>query len=254
MIALIDADLVCFRCAASCKENDPVEAAIERADLLMRDILSATSADEYKSFLTGSGNFRKVINPDYKANRKDQVPPIYLQDVREFLVTEWKSKLGHGLEADDLLGINQTEDTIIASLDKDLRMIPGRHYSWAIGTATWSKDAEFKEVSEEEGAKTFWCQMLIGDKTDNIIGVHGLGPKKSDKIVSGLETNDLCLETVLELYEYDYKRFVMNANCLWIKRHEESEWHTDLNLTLTKELQQEQDMMSKSMKSFIQSI
>lgn len=254
MQALVDGDLIAYRCAASCKDGDPLEAAISRADLLMRDILVQTGADTYKCFLSGSDNFRKIINPEYKMNRKDMVSPEHLQDVREFLVTEWKAKLGYGIEADDLLGINQEEGTIIASLDKDLRMIPGKHYSWAIGTATWSKEAEFKEVSLEEGNKHFWKQMLIGDKTDNIIGIHGIGPVKAAKAIDPLETDEECFDYVLSAYNDNYRHFVTNANCLWIMRHEESTWASDLKLNLPSELQQEQDMMYGSMKSFLESI
>ena len=254
MIVLVDGDLVGFRCAASCPEGDPVEAAISRADLLMRDIISQCEADEYKCFLTGSGNFRKHINPEYKANRKDQVPPEHLQATREFLVTEWKAKLGHGIEADDMLGINQAEDTIIASLDKDLKMIPGRHYSWAISTSKWSKEAQFLNVSIDNGNKQFWRQMLIGDVSDNVVGVNGIGVKRAAKWIDDLESDQECFEVVFDLYEQDISRFVMNANCLWIMRHEESQWANDLKLTLPNQLQLAQDTMYESMKSFIQNI
>lgn len=253
MLALVDGDLIAYRCAASLKEGENLDIVVQRADQLSRTILDSVGASEYTMFLTGSDNFRKVINPEYKANRKDQVPPEFLQDVREFLVTEWKAKLGHGLEADDLLGIHQTEDSIICSLDKDLRMIPGWHHSWEIGTVKWVKPAETVQVDQTSADKHFWKQMLIGDKTDNIIGVDGIGPVKAGKAIDPCETNQECMEVVLSLYGGEYNRFVMNANCLWIKRNEESTW-LDLNLILTSELQHEQDMMCESMKSFIQSI
>ena len=118
-----------YRCSASIKEGEDLEVALLRVDKLVRDILEQVQATEYLVFLSGSNNFRKKLNPEYKANRKDQVPPLYLQDCREFLVTEWKAKLSYGQEADDDLGVNQTDDSIICSLDKDLRMIPGKHYS-----------------------------------------------------------------------------------------------------------------------------
>ena len=38
-IALIDADLVAFRCAATVQDYDPVDVAIYRVDVLMRQIL-----------------------------------------------------------------------------------------------------------------------------------------------------------------------------------------------------------------------
>lgn len=246
MIALIDSDLVAYRCAATCKEEDPVDVAIYRADQLMREIIEATQCDSYMAFLTGSDNFRKHINPQYKANRKDMVPPRYLQDCREYLVTEWKAKLSHGQEADDLLAMNQTADTVICSIDKDLKMIPGRHYNFV--------KQEWDHVTPEDADKQFWRQMLIGDTSDHIQGVRGLGPKKSAQLIDPCESNQDCLEVILEKYEYDYNRITMNAACLWIKRSEESEWQNDLELTLPNQLKHVVDTQSESMKSFMKGI
>ena len=246
MIALIDADIVAYRCAASCKEEDQLDVALVRTDQLMREIIEATQATEYMSFLSGSNSYRKHINPLYKANRKDMVPPRFLQDCREYLVTEWRSKLGHGLEADDLLGIYQADDTIICSIDKDLLMIPGKHYNFV--------KQEWYDVSVEQGNRHFWKQMLIGDKTDNIIGVQGLGPVKSARLIDPCETDQECLEVILSSYENDENRITMNAACLWIKRSEESEWQSDLELILPSPLKQSVDTTSKSMRLYIQSI
>lgn len=281
MIALIDGDLVAYRCSASCKEGDPPEVAFQRADNLLRTILAETGATEYQLWLSGNENFRKIVNPEYKANRKDQVPPQWLQDTREFLVTTWGAKLSHNCEADDELGINQKkvpdypfgepyplrsggwdspyQTTILCSLDKDLKMIPGLHYSWEItGTKPngeqWIKESAVTQVNPWEGDQTFWKQMLIGDRTDNIIGVQGLGPVKAGKLIDAQDSNQEAMEVVLEKYDNDYKRFAMNATCLWIMRGEGSTWYNDLNLTLPNELQHEQDLMSESMKSLMENM
>ena len=248
MIPLIDGDIVVYRCAASCKEEDPLDVALFRVDKLMREILEMTDATKYRVFLTGSNNFRKIINPDYKANRKDTVPPVFLQDCREYLVTEWNAKISHGQEADDELGIyqDQKEDTVICSLDKDLLMIPGQHFNW-----TKQQYGDVTYVTELEGSKHFWKQLLIGDKSDNIFGVDKIGPVKAGKLIDPLETDQDCLDAVLEKYNNDYKRFAMNASCLWIKRHEDSTWHNDLNLTLIDPLKLEVDTLYESMKSFM---
>lgn len=243
MICLIDGDLVAYRCAATCKEEDPVDVAVYRIDKLMREIVEAANCDEYQVWLSGSGNYRKDINPTYKANRKDMVPPVYLQDSREFLVTEHGAKLSHGVEADDMLGINQSDDTIIASLDKDLLMIPGKHFNW-----TKQQFGDYTLISKTEGDKKFWKQMLIGDTSDNIRGVDGIGPVKAGKLIDPLETNEECFDAVLAKYD-DWDRFIMNANCLWIMRHKESVWDKDLELILPNELQQEQEAKLQSILS-----
>ena len=164
MIATIDADLVAFRCSASVLDSAEDEhIAHLRCDKLMRDLLTNTNASGYFAFLTGSGNFRKKINPEYKANRKDKPPPKWLQSCRQFLITEWNAKISDGCEADDLLGITQDNETILCSLDKDLNMIPGWHFNWLKN--------ELYEVQQFEGIKHFYKQMLIGDRSDNSIGL-----------------------------------------------------------------------------------
>lgn len=232
MIALIDSDIVSFRAAATVPDQEAEDIAILRCDKTMRDILDATESDQYKSFVTGPGNFRKHINPDYKANRKDKEPPIHLQVCREFLINEWNTEVCEGYEADDALGINQdksgqldfriddrvadiTWNTVICTIDKDLDMIPGLHFNWVKG--------EIYEVSEIEALKFFYKQLLIGDKSDNIAGITGIGKVKASNLIDHLETEEEMLEVVKSLYNDD-NRFLVNAQCLWIWRYENNIW------------------------------
>lgn len=213
MIALIDADIVAFRCAASCEteqyEESAKEIAVLRTDKLMQEICFATGAEKHLSFLTGKGNFRKKINPEYKAQRKDKPIPKYLGDCKEYLITNWNSVLCEGFEADDALGMHQGQDTIICTIDKDLDMIPGDHYNWV------KNESYF--VSEVDGLRTFYKQLLIGDRSDNIFGVTGIGAVKAEKIIGPLDFEEDMYNTVKELYD-DPKRLCMNMECLWIWR------------------------------------
>lgn len=216
MIALIDSqsDIVAFRCAASA-EIDEKDIAILRADKLMRDILEATGATTYVASLTGADNFRKVINPEYKANRKDKVPPRWLSDVQQFLMSEWKAEPTYGFEADDMLGMLQTEQSVICSIDKDLLQIPGKHYNFV--------KQEFYEVSELEGLQSFYRSALVGDTADNIFGVKGIGKVKAAKLIDPLTTEKDMYNTVCSLYN-DPDRLEMNLNCLWLWRNENEMW------------------------------
>lgn len=228
-IALIDADLVAFRCAATVQDYDPVDVAIYRVDVLMRQILEATESEEYRSFLTGRGNFRKIINPEYKANRKDKEPPCYLQECRDYLIKEWNTVVSDGCEADDLLGIAQTDETVICSLDKDLLMIPGTHFNWT--------KLQYTHVDQLDGLRTFYKQMLIGDRSDNIFGVDKIGPVKAAKLIDHLTDEMDMIDTVLDLYVEDEERFIMNAQCLWIMQNEDETWvHRSQELPLQNQL------------------
>lgn len=207
MTLLVDGDIVCFRCAAV-SEHEPEEIALLRTDQMMMDLLSLD--DSHIAFLTGPNNFRKIINPEYKANRKDKSRPIHLEACRNYLVNEYSAIITDGYEADDALGFHQTEDTIICSIDKDLKMIPGSHYNFI--------KKEYTEVSELDGLKSMYRSMLVGDTSDNIFGIKGIGPVKAAKIIDHLTTEEEMYETVLNLYN-DPERFIMNANCLWIWRN-----------------------------------
>lgn len=213
-LALIDGDLVAYRCAASCEpmstkpDREPIEFAIARLDELLWKILAVTEADEYRVYLSGGENFRKLIFPEYKANRKDVRVPEYLDECRKFLVNTWNAEIVVGYEADDAIGMDHDEETIIVSIDKDFKQMAGSHYNFV-------KDL-LEEVNEDEADYNFWRQMLIGDKADNIKGVDGIGEVKSEKILKYLSPKER-EETVQDLYK-DPARFDLNRKLLRILR------------------------------------
>jgi len=227
MIALIDHDLVVFRCAASA-ENDDFGIAVHRAEGLLDELLTKTGCTEYRAFLTGKDNFRKTIYPEYKANRTAPKPK-HLSALREYAIDKMSAELApEGLEADDAMGINQTEDTIIVSLDKDMLMIPGRHFSWEIKGKGWTKPDTFTDQTEIGGMKLFFEQCLKGDTSDNIKGIEGIGPKKAQAILAGCNTEQQLFNAVRDAYGND-EEFIMNASVLWIMRHEGDVWRDRFN-------------------------
>lgn len=219
MVALIDGDIVAFRCAASCQsvgisattgEKEivvlPVEIGYARVNEMMDAIIQETKASSYKVFLTDSdGNFRKTVYPEYKANRKDVARPILLKQLNDFLIQAWSALRAVGEEADDLLGIEQTrynrfeccrtdDESIICSIDKDLHQIAGRHYNFV--------KKEFSEITEEEGLYFFYKQLLMGDSTDGISGCPGIGPKKAEKLLDPVTGDEeAMMQVVWETYE-----------------------------------------------------
>lgn len=175
----------------------------------MMDILSRE--ENHKTFLTGKDNFRYTINTEYKANRIGKPKPEHLTACRNFLIEEYKAVVVDGAEADDALGINQAEDTIIYSIDKDLLMIPGHHFNFVNNTYT--------EVSELDGVRAFYRQMLIGDTSDNIFGIKGIGKVKAGRIIDPINDEQSMFDIVIDMYD-SAERFWMNADCLWIMQNE----------------------------------
>lgn len=223
--ALIDGDLICYRCAAV-TENDTEDIACWQVSEMMNRMLHETNAMQYQCYLTGSNNFRYDVYPEYKANRKNVPKPRHLNVVREHLVTEWKATVTDGIEADDAMGIEQVAEpmgqSVICSIDKDMLMIPGKHYNFV--------KQEFAFVTPMEGLRHFYWQLIMGDRTDNIFGYDGKARQKVPKFLEPVmaqleeftEEQDM-FDFVRDLY-CDDKRFVTNGKCLWILREEGKIW------------------------------
>ena len=150
--------------------------------------------------------------------------PKHLEDLRKWAVSETNAEVAdEGLEADDMLGIYQTDDTIICSLDKDLLQIPGHHFSWEINGKGWTRPDKFTEQSELEGLRLFYEQCVKGDRSDNIKGIEGMGEKKAAVLLQGAKTEKEMLNRVLSAYGNE-EEFLMNASCLWILRHDRQKY------------------------------
>ncbi|MGH7746922.1 MAG: hypothetical protein ACREQ5_19535, partial [Candidatus Dormibacteria bacterium] len=81
-------------------------------------------------------------------------------------------------------------------IDKDLDQIPGKHYNFM-------KEVSY-EVSKEEAQRFFYFQLLCGDSIDNVPGCKGIGPKKADKALEGIETEEDFQQECLKAYEVAY--------------------------------------------------
>jgi 5'-3' exonuclease len=194
----------------------------------MRHILHATNAREYKLFIGGTGNFRYDIDPTYKANRNDKPRPEWLQPVREFLVTQWQAHIADGIETDDYLGIEQSADngqeTVICTYDKDLLQVPGNHYNF-------QKDV-WSYVTPLQGWASFYTQLIMGDRSDNIAGFDGKMRTTVPKFLSQYvaRIHESCSDpwqmfrVVQEIYELGDEALLNNGRLLYILRHENDEW------------------------------
>ena len=221
---LVDGDIVAYRAAFSTQDLFP-EDARRKVDDLMLYILGETlvfyTEVDYEVYLTGQGNFRYDIakSAPYKGNRKDVEKPVHLSLCREYLVDKWGAIVSEGEEADDLIGIATTKhgpDTVVASIDKDMLQLPCKHFNFTTGVWT--------DVSEFEGLKFFYKQILTGDRADNIVGLFRVGPVKAEKMLEGCSTEQDLWEAVVKAYDGDKERVVENARLLWLRRKEGELW------------------------------
>lgn len=177
--------------------------ALGNVKTVLDEFADMFDASKMRVFLTGSGNFREQIATilPYKGNRNDLHKPKYYDAIRRYMTEIWNAEIVDGQEADDVLAMTQwaaTDDsTVIVSIDKDLDMIPGNHYN--------PVSKAFYYVGQEEADLNFFKQMLIGDRTDNIPGIDGIGDKTAPKIIAAADYDiDKVREEVKRLYQKQY--------------------------------------------------
>ena len=134
-------------------------------------------------------------------------------DVRDFLIGQWGAEVCSGYEADDGIGIAAKDDSIICSIDKDVKQIPGEHYNFV--------REEFMVVDEDTASFNFWLSMLVGDTTDNVGGVPGIGPKKGYRHLSAFDPGQY-FDCVRGLYTSG-EEFLLNYRLLRVLRSEEED-------------------------------
>jgi 5'-3' exonuclease len=191
---LIDGDIVIYQpCCIFNDDDDRSRIQIKKhisnkVDKMMAD----AGCDRFMFFVTTKFNFRDELVDDYKANRADTERPVNLAWAKRWCVNGVSAFYHKGLEADDLLGIHSGKNTVIWSLDKDLRQIEGEHLDYQPDPKNPKKDIgrvinvtkegmlHLKEWTTEAGNARkkivfngnigLYFQMLIGDTTDNILG------------------------------------------------------------------------------------
>jgi DNA polymerase-1 len=208
------------------KDDEPLEYALATVKAVINDIKAKfPDAQYHRFFLSGKGNFRdKVATLQiYKGNRDPSHKPKYYSEIKEYMVEHHGAEYVEGMEAEDACGIeqyaNKDKSTVIVGVDKDLKTIPGWHYNPV-------KDI-LEYITLEEANEYFWKQVLTGDRTDNIRGIDGLGPKTADKLIDPCNKDwNKMREVVLEQYKKQHgpdAEAIMDetAKLVWILRKRE---------------------------------
>ena len=151
-------------------------------------------------------NFRKNIDPLYKANRPEVPQDLKLQLK---VAIEWVEQMGFknisiaGYEADDVIAsINKCANALnvyvrIISHDKDLyQLIDGDTFLFDPKT---KKEIHAVDCIEKYGvtpAQFVDFQSLVGDNSDNVPGVKGIGAKGAAGLLHNFKTLDGIYENI----------------------------------------------------------
>ena len=175
-------------------DGTPINAVYGFTTMLMKLVEDAGADHLAVIFDTSRKTFRSDIYPDYKAHRPpppdDLIPqfPLVREAAIAFNLPTIELK---GYEADDLIATyaKQAREmgarvTIISS-DKDLMQLVREGVE--LLDPIKNKPIRAPEVMEKFGVapdKVIDVQALIGDSTDNVPGVKGIGPKTAADLIT----------------------------------------------------------------------
>jgi len=215
LIALVDADQLIHRYALKFDTNYPA-VLTQNLDLDIATLLTDCGCTHHRIFVGSyEPTFRKAIDINYKDNR----PKTPHKNVfRNHLVEQWGAIQCIGYEVDDALAMEANNETILVHDDKDILQVAGRHFIpklWRMGAEV--RPNEFKTIDEWQGLVNVYSQSLIGDMTDNVIGIKGIGKAGAAKKLKDCQSELDLYQTCKEIYKDD-DRFHMNMNMLWLWR------------------------------------
>lgn len=175
---------------------------------LLAGIIDRTDPDAIVvGFDDHAGSTRRDRYPDYKAGRAEKSPDLYAQlaDIAAVLPALGVQVIvPEGLEADDVLGsaaaAAETADwrCVIATSDKDafgliteatsvLRLVSG------LDNAVHMTPQALLDQYGVTPAQWLDYAALVGDTSDNLPGVTGIGPKTAAKLLAALGSVDAAL-------------------------------------------------------------
>ena len=230
-IALIDGYGFLFRAYFSMPplsrdDGTPVGAVYGFTNMLIRLLANLNASHICMIFDSGSKTFRNEIYSDYKANRppcpEDLIPQFPLiREASESFDIAVLEKVGY--EADDLIATiakdaakKGFEVTIISS-DKDLMQLINDDIS--MFDPMKNKIITAKEVEEKfmvPPHQVLDVLSLMGDASDNVPGVMGIGPKISAELISKYQTLENLLENLDEIKQNKRRESLINGKELAI--------------------------------------
>ena len=209
MVALFDADSLVWASAYGVEED--IDLAIEKYNdsftNIIYDLNEIYDISEVITFNNSKGNFRKILDTNYKANRKSSGMPSILTELHDYVTETYNSVSKYSLETDDLVAAywkNIAEEdgrdtVIIVSIDKDYKQLPALIYNYHY------KHRCVYDIEPVEALYNFYEQMIIGDSIDNVNYCKGYGKKYAEKLLKDCTSHYQFTKKVYELFTIIYK-------------------------------------------------
>ena len=211
MLTLIDGNSLLFRAyygvhsRLTRADGTPTGAVYGFFNMILPHLAHAAPNDAFVCVFDASRqSFRQDIYPQYKANRHETPADLITQS---YMVRAGVAAMGipvlciPGVEADDVIATiarencTTTDATRIITSDKDLMQL----VSDCVFLYDGMKEREIRapQVMEKFGVRpdqVIDVQSLMGDSSDNVPGVPGIGPKKASELINQFGSLDALYE------------------------------------------------------------
>jgi 5'-3' exonuclease len=214
-LTIFDADSMIFTVAWKFRDKNVKAMVTMHLNKFISDVITNSGATHYIGFFGSKEpgvkpNFRFTVDPNYKLNRPET--PEWVTKWRpilfEAMKDKWKFMPVDGMEADDACAIAAKyfknlknpdgtyvyDEIIVAACDKDLRQIPGITYY------NYQKHEKYL-INTFDAAMNLGVQILMGDETDGVKGLGGVGPKIATRLLSECTTLAQIKWTIARMYK-----------------------------------------------------
>ena len=215
-IVLIDAFSQIFRSFYAIRvltnsRGEPVNALLVFTRLLLGIERNYPGERGAMLFDCGKVKFRLDLLPEYKANRPPMPEELAVQIpfIREMASAfGWQMLEVQDYEADDLIGViavNSKEKVQIISSDKDLSQLVNDRVTLLAPQNGNSGGFEERDADAVKAKFNVAPELIIdylallGDNSDNIAGVHGIGPKGAAELLNTFGSSENWLDDISKL-------------------------------------------------------
>jgi len=238
-LVLVDGHSIIYRCyfaipMLSNKENTPTNAIYGFVNILLKIIENEKPEYLCIAFDSKEKTFRKVQYEDYKSHRKPMPDELVVQIplIKEILRAMNISIIEkEGYEADDIIGTiskkasSQNIKVTIYTGDKDSLQLLDNNIIVNIITTKFEKTVEdvytVENIKEKFGVhhnQIVDYKALVGDQSDNIPGVQGIGPKTAIQLLNQFHTLDNIYTNISLLKESVKNKLINDKNNAYLSK------------------------------------
>lgn len=219
-LLLIDGNNIGYRYLKRSNYNDYYDEYIRTVDSLSKSYNARTTI---VCFDFGKSYFRIDMFPEYKAGRKKPETEEEQKHYDDFfeVLNNLPERLGdrswkfRGVEADDLITYavkhmkQEYDHTWIVSSDKDMLQLLDTNVS--IFNMFSRKEIDITTLADLgiTSEEYLLSRIIEGDKSDNIIGIEGIGPKRAQDLAKKYKT---LKEVIMALPIKSKSKYIQNLN------------------------------------------